>query len=125
MGETPYSMVYGMKSIILVEIGMLSFRTLKFDKENNKIELRLNLDLLNEKRERTEELNAGKLGLTWEGPYKVVKVSRPETYWLEDMMGKALPHPWNTEHLKQVLPVTLLVTMRGRSLILCGVAKVF
>ena len=28
----------------------------------------------------TKELNAGKLGPTWEGPYKVVKVSRPGTY---------------------------------------------
>ena len=38
----------------------------------------------------TKEPHAGKLGLTWEGPYKVVKVFRPETYWLEDMDRKAL-----------------------------------
>ncbi|GFY85496.1 molybdenum cofactor sulfurase family protein [Actinidia rufa] len=49
----------------------------------------------------TKEPNAGKLGPTWEGPYKVVKVSRPVTYWLEDMSGKTLPHPWNLEHLKK------------------------
>ncbi|GFY91570.1 hypothetical protein Acr_07g0017660 [Actinidia rufa] len=41
----------------------------------------------------TKELNVGKLSPTWEGPYKVVKVSRPGTYWLEDMSRKALPHP--------------------------------
>ncbi|GFS43662.1 hypothetical protein Acr_00g0086270 [Actinidia rufa] len=96
---------------------------LYFNKENNEAELRLKLDLLNEKRERaevrqaaykhqvakyynervkhmsflpsdlvlrkvtlpTKELNAGKLDPTWEGPYKVVKVSKPETCWLEDM----------------------------------------
>ena len=45
-------MVYGTKSVILVEIGMLSFRTSYFDKKNNEIELRLNLDLLDKKRER-------------------------------------------------------------------------
>ena len=48
-----------------------------------------------------KELNVGKVGPTWEGPYKVVKVSRPRTYWLEYMNGKALPHPWNAEHLKK------------------------
>ncbi|GFZ18321.1 hypothetical protein Acr_27g0000600 [Actinidia rufa] len=36
-----------------------------------------------------------------EGPYKVIKVSRPGTYWLEDLNGKALLHPWNAEHLKK------------------------
>ena len=107
---------------------MLSFKTLKFNKENNEAELRLNLDLLDEKSERaeisqstykhqvakyynqrvkiltgdlvlrkvtlyTKEPNDGKLGPTWESPYKVVKVSRPGTYWLKDMNIKALPHP--------------------------------
>ena len=118
---------------------MPSFRTSYFDKENNEIELRLNLDLLGEKRERAEvrqatykhqvakyynqrvqhisflpddlvprrvtlsmkELNAGKLGPTWEGPYIVTKVTRSGTYWMEDMNGRALPHPWNAEHLKK------------------------
>ena len=47
----------------------------------------------------TKELNARKLGLglglgpIWEGPYKVVKVSRPGTYWLEDISGKSLLTP--------------------------------
>ncbi|XP_057461085.1 uncharacterized protein LOC130751495 [Actinidia eriantha] len=137
-GETPYSMIFKTESVIPVEIGMPNFRTSNFDKENN-IELRLNLDLLNEKREMaelrqvaykcqvtkyynqrvkhrsfllgdlvlrkvtlsTKEPNAGKLGPTWEGPYKVIKVSRPRTYWLEDLSGKALSHPWNAEHLKK------------------------
>ena len=40
-----------------------------------------------------KEPNSGKLGPTWEGPYKIVKVSSPRTYWLEDMSEKALPHP--------------------------------
>ena len=50
-GEKSYSLVYGTKSIILVEIGMPSFKILNFDKENNEVELRLNLDHPNEKRE--------------------------------------------------------------------------
>ncbi|GFZ19982.1 hypothetical protein Acr_28g0006870 [Actinidia rufa] len=138
-GETPYSMVFGTESVIPVEIGMPSFRISNFDKESNEAELRLNLDLLEEKREKAElrqaayknqvakyynqrvkhrsflpgdlvlrkvtlstrEPNTGKLGPTWEGPYKVVKVSRLGTYWLEDLNGKALLHPWNAEHLKK------------------------
>ena len=118
---------------------MSSFRTLNFDKNNNEAELRLNLDLLDEKRERaevrqaaykhqvakyynqrvkhrsffpgnlvfrkvtmsTKEPNAGKLGPTWEGPYKVVRVSRLGTYWLKDMSGKILPHQWHAKHLKK------------------------
>ncbi|GFZ15861.1 hypothetical protein Acr_25g0002700 [Actinidia rufa] len=51
MGETPYSMVFRMELVIPVEIGMPNFRTSNFDKENNEIELRLNLNLLDEKRE--------------------------------------------------------------------------
>ncbi|GFS37316.1 hypothetical protein Acr_00g0051350 [Actinidia rufa] len=130
-GETPYSMVFGTESVIPVEIGVPSFRTSNFDKESNEAELRLYLDLLEEKREKaeihqaaykcqvakyynqrvrhrsfllgdlvlrkvtlsTKESNAGKLGPTWEGPYKVIRVSRPGTYWLEDPNGKALLHP--------------------------------
>ncbi|GFY81129.1 hypothetical protein Acr_01g0009380 [Actinidia rufa] len=53
-GETPYSMVFGTESVIPVEIGMPSFRTLYFDKNGNEGELRLNLDLLDEKRESAE-----------------------------------------------------------------------
>ncbi|GFS42455.1 hypothetical protein Acr_00g0079950 [Actinidia rufa] len=51
-GETLYSMVFGTESVIPVEIGMPSFRTSNFNKENNEIELRLNLNLLDEKREK-------------------------------------------------------------------------
>ncbi|GFZ00544.1 hypothetical protein Acr_14g0001790 [Actinidia rufa] len=138
-GETPYSLVFGTESVIPVEIGMPSFRTLNFNEKGNEGELRINLDLLDEKRESSElrqaaykgriakyynervkhrsflpgdlvlrrvtlstrDPRAGKLGPTWEGPYKVIKVSKPGTCWLEDLNGKALPHPWNAEHLKK------------------------
>ncbi|XP_057459267.1 uncharacterized protein LOC130749928 [Actinidia eriantha] len=53
-GETPYSMVFGTESVIPVEIRMPSFRTSTFSKENIETELRLNLDLLDEKREKAK-----------------------------------------------------------------------
>ena len=49
----------------------------------------------------TKDLVQGKLGPTWEGPYRVVHYSRQGSYHLEDIEGKRLPHPWNVAHLKR------------------------
>jgi hypothetical protein len=43
----------------------------------------------------------GKLAPNWEGPYKVIRCQRPGAYYLEDSTGKALPRPWNADHLKK------------------------
>ena len=43
----------------------------------------------------------GKLGPTWEGPYKVIHYSRRGSYLLKDLDGNKLPRPWNVEHLKR------------------------
>jgi hypothetical protein len=43
----------------------------------------------------------GKLAPNWEGPYKVIECRRPGAYYLEDSTGKALPRPWNADHLKK------------------------
>ncbi|KAG2256187.1 hypothetical protein Bca52824_075481 [Brassica carinata] len=37
--------------------------------------------------ENTKELNAGKLGSRWEGPYKIVKVVKPGVYRLKTSHG--------------------------------------
>ena len=92
--------------------------------ENNDEALRLNLDLLDEKREqvlrRTEDYQRktaryynqnkllparknpthGKLGPNWEGPYIISRVVRPGNYELQTEEGKILQHAWNAEHLK-------------------------
>ena len=49
-GETPFSLAYGVEVVILVEIGMPTFRIDNFDEENNDIMLALSTDLLEEKR---------------------------------------------------------------------------
>jgi hypothetical protein len=49
----------------------------------------------------TKDLIQGRLGPTWEGPYKVVKFYKRGTYHLEKLDDTALPHPWNAEHLKR------------------------
>ena len=49
----------------------------------------------------TKDPAQGKLGLTWEGPYRVVHYSWQGSYHLEDSEGKRLPRPWNVKHLKR------------------------
>ncbi|XP_010451170.2 PREDICTED: uncharacterized protein LOC104733278 [Camelina sativa] len=50
--------------------------------------------------ENTEELNAGKLGINWEGPYRITREVRNGVYQLEDSEGKPVPRSWNSLHLK-------------------------
>ncbi|XP_059431469.1 uncharacterized protein LOC132164973 [Corylus avellana] len=49
----------------------------------------------------TKDPAMGKLATNCEGPYKVVRCRRAGAYHLEDGEGKALPRPWNAEHLKK------------------------
>nr|GEX92576.1 reverse transcriptase domain-containing protein [Tanacetum cinerariifolium] len=50
--DTPFSLTYGTEAVIPTEIGMPTYRTAVVDVVNNDEELRLNLDLLEERRER-------------------------------------------------------------------------
>nr|GEY28167.1 reverse transcriptase domain-containing protein [Tanacetum cinerariifolium] len=51
-GDTPFSLTYGTEAVIPVEIGMPTYRTAVLDVVYNDEELRLNLDLLEGRRER-------------------------------------------------------------------------
>nr|GEZ81105.1 hypothetical protein [Tanacetum cinerariifolium] len=64
--------------VIPAEIEMPTYRTAAVDMVNHDKELRLNLDLLEERRERvvcsndaSHAVAGGKLGPKWEGPYEV------------------------------------------------------
>ncbi|GJW54629.1 hypothetical protein Tco_0098714 [Tanacetum coccineum] len=50
-GETPFNLTYGTEAVIPAEIGILTHRTSKLNEKTNDQELRLNLDLLEERRE--------------------------------------------------------------------------
>ena len=41
----------------------------------------------------TRDPAQGKLGLTWEGPYKVIRYLRRGSYYLKDLNGNPLPRP--------------------------------
>ncbi|GJS03654.1 reverse transcriptase domain-containing protein [Tanacetum coccineum] len=51
--ETPFSLTYGSETVIPAEIGIPTYRTLMIMEGYNEEEMRLNLDLLQEKREAT------------------------------------------------------------------------
>ncbi|GKC30516.1 reverse transcriptase domain-containing protein [Tanacetum coccineum] len=51
--DTLFSLTYGTEAVILIEIGMPTYRTTVVDAVHNDEELQLNLDLLEERRERT------------------------------------------------------------------------
>ena len=53
-GETLYSLAFGMKVMIPVEIGMSSYRVKHFQQEQNEEQLNLNLNLLEDKREHVQ-----------------------------------------------------------------------
>ncbi|GJV96071.1 reverse transcriptase domain-containing protein [Tanacetum coccineum] len=60
-GETSFSLTYGSKAVIPAKIGIPSYRTLMIREEYNEEEQRLNLDLLQERREAAA---------IWEAKYK-------------------------------------------------------
>ena len=111
--ETPFRLTYGTEAVIPVEIGVASTKRTTFSKEENDDKLQVNLDCLDEVRDKasskmteyqqkmveyynkrvklrqldigdfilrkvtttTKDATQGKLGPTWEGPYRVVHYS--------------------------------------------------
>ncbi|XP_070036726.1 uncharacterized protein [Nicotiana tomentosiformis] len=51
--------------------------------------------------QNTQKLNAGKLGPTWEGPYRISPIIDKGSYELENQNGEKLPSNWNVAHLKR------------------------
>ena len=43
----------------------------------------------------------GKLGPNWEGPYRTTSNAGTGAYFLEDLDGFVVPHPWNVNNLKR------------------------
>ena len=124
-GETPFRLTYGTEAVIPVEVGVTSIKREVFNEESNDDHLRINLDCLDEVRDKvsskmmkyqqkmaeyynkrvklrqldiedlvlhkvttaTRDSAQGKLGPTWEGPYRVVHYSRQGSYHLKIIDG--------------------------------------
>ncbi|GJX96254.1 reverse transcriptase domain-containing protein [Tanacetum coccineum] len=107
--DTPFSLTYGTEAVIPVEVRMSTYRTTLVDAMHNDEELRLNLDLLEERRKRAAireakaklKMTKGKLGPKWEGPYEVTKALGDGAYKLRSMDGTVLPRTWNIANLKK------------------------
>ena len=137
--ENILRLTYGTEAVIPVEVEVTNIKREVFDDESNGDHLRINLDCLDEVREKTsigmtkyqqkmaeyynkrvklrrldigdlvlrkvttvtKDSAQGKLGPTWEEPYRVVHYSRQGSYHLETIDGQRLPRPWNIEHLKK------------------------
>ncbi|KAJ9547104.1 hypothetical protein OSB04_019647 [Centaurea solstitialis] len=49
----------------------------------------------------TQESNAGKLSIKWEGPYIITKIVGKGAYKISTNEGNEIPHSWNATHLKR------------------------
>nr|GEU39265.1 reverse transcriptase domain-containing protein [Tanacetum cinerariifolium] len=96
--------------VIPTEIGMPTYRTAAVDVVGNDKELRLNLDLLEEWRERdfvyqsndaSHAIAGGKLGPKWEGPYEVIEALGDGAYKQRSRDGTILPRTRNIANLKR------------------------
>nr|GEW06815.1 reverse transcriptase domain-containing protein [Tanacetum cinerariifolium] len=109
----------GSEVVIPADIGIPTYRTLMIREGYNKEEMRLNLDLLQERRETTVVREArnktkmeqyynkkGKLGPKWEGPYRVVEAYENGSYKLQTLEDKEVPRTWHAINLR-VGPLTI------------------
>ena len=53
IGETPYSLVFGIEPVLPIEHMLMSFRVQHYEPKDNKTKLRVGLNLLEEKQDRT------------------------------------------------------------------------
>ncbi|GJY49938.1 reverse transcriptase domain-containing protein [Tanacetum coccineum] len=113
-GNTPFSLTYGTEAVIPAKIGMPTLRTTEIDMVQNEEDLKINLDLLEERREQATireerskakienyDKDGGKLGPKWEGPYEVTEALGKGAYKLRDRNRKLLPRTWNVRNLKK------------------------
>ena len=49
----------------------------------------------------TKNLSWGKLAPNWEGMYRITSVAGIGAYYLEDLNGNVVPHPWNVNNLSR------------------------
>ncbi|XP_074374578.1 uncharacterized protein LOC141714987 [Apium graveolens] len=55
--ETPFRVAYGTDALVLVEVGLESYKTKVYNVEANNFELRVNVDLLKEERDASHQRN--------------------------------------------------------------------
>nr|GEV40989.1 reverse transcriptase domain-containing protein [Tanacetum cinerariifolium] len=105
-GETPFSLTYGTKAVILVEIDMPTLKTAEVDMIKKDEALVHNTsfnpgDLVYWSNEESHAKDGGKIKPKWEGPYKVTEALGKGAYKLRDYNRNILPRTWNICNLKK------------------------
>ena len=54
-GETPFNLTYGIKAVISVEVGLTNLKMEFFNEQSNDNQLKLNLDCLDDVRDRASQ----------------------------------------------------------------------
>ncbi|KAL6342300.1 hypothetical protein AAG906_007514 [Vitis piasezkii] len=90
IGATPYSLVYGMEAVLLVEIEMRS--------------LRVALEQHISEAEWAHDPR-GKFRPSWSGPYVIRDLTREGAAWLTDLDGNQFIEPVNVDQLKKFYSV--------------------
>ncbi|RVW90203.1 hypothetical protein CK203_041984 [Vitis vinifera] len=109
IGATPYSLVYGMETVLPVEIEMGSLRVALEQQisEANWAQARLNqLNLLDERRLRAADHGLikdprGKFKPNWSGPSFIRELTPDGAAWLLDLDGNRFSKPTNVDQLKK------------------------
>ncbi|GKE50991.1 hypothetical protein Tco_1486147 [Tanacetum coccineum] len=94
-GETPFSLAYDTEVVIPEEIGMPAKRTIQRTNEENDVELRLNLNLLEERRDIVIIREARRKQQV-EKYYNMMGA-----YKLRTMDGKEVPRTWHSSNLRK------------------------
>ncbi|KAJ9565768.1 hypothetical protein OSB04_001734 [Centaurea solstitialis] len=127
-GQTPFSLVYGCEAVLPIEsqVPVARHRTIEqnsidltkekaFQKMasqkamveryfNKKVKVKvfqLGDYVLRRVFPNTQESNAGKLSIKWEGPYIITKIVGKGAYKISTIEGNEIPRSWNATHLKR------------------------
>ncbi|XP_068323334.1 uncharacterized protein [Pyrus communis] len=125
-GETSFSLTFGIKAVVPVELEQATFRVQNYIQSENDKQLTLNLDLVEEHRNQAHLRNVAykqRISNYYESKVKpcsfkagdwvlkkkllcdtvsseVIGISCPGSYKLRSSDGKTFGHLWNADHLK-------------------------
>ncbi|GJR61994.1 reverse transcriptase domain-containing protein [Tanacetum coccineum] len=108
-GEIPFSLAYGTEAVIPAKIGIPTRRTIHRSDEENKDALRMNLNLLEERREiaairetrRKQQVERYYNQRVHHKQFKVTETYGTGAYKLRSMDGAEIPCTWNSSNLRK------------------------
>ncbi|GJV61515.1 reverse transcriptase domain-containing protein [Tanacetum coccineum] len=90
-GDTPFSLTYGTKAVIPVEIRMPTYRTAAYYNARVRGVTFRPIDFVYRSNDASHAVIGGKLGPNWEGPYEVAEALGDRAYRLKSTNGEQHP----------------------------------